>query len=469
MKTIIICIYLLVANILAASNFEVKVAISLNDCINCSNYLYSLNNLSKKYKITLLLSKDAVEDSAYAMEEIIGSKVKNYEVVFSDSLYRLYSHKLQNFLTAFKNEKIILSTLLKNINSKIDTLNELSFEGGDTISLNFKCDRQLNSAVKNHKLYLLNKMTNNLVITNLINSKSYSLNLNRQLLEESFRKNFNGSIEELAIAERYFKTINEKMPFKITSFFADDNKLYLMAFSEFLEFKLVNNVLDTIINPLISLLVYEKDVANPVIYPLTNKLFNKDYSFWELGFKVIGNKLLINVMKNNIDNKNQENKWICKCQLSEKIYLDTTDCIPLPKMHKELGLGYNFAQYVLDNDYLINTVTNELVNHNTKKVTELKFPFSKIKVNNLKSFDVEQKYLISDVKVISNTVRLLYYNDSLYKYLSYNILTNKIIENYTIENEFKKMKTPPQFFSDNLYYYISKGSTSVILKEIKPL
>jgi hypothetical protein len=91
------------SSIANASNFEIKVAISLNDCIKCSNYLYSLNSVSKKYKITLVLNKEMLEDSAYVMEQVVASKIKNYKILVSDSLYKLYTFESQNYISTFKN------------------------------------------------------------------------------------------------------------------------------------------------------------------------------------------------------------------------------------------------------------------------------------------------------------------------------------------------------------------------------
>ena len=85
------------------------------------------------------------------------------------------------------------------------------------------------------------------------------------------------------------------------------------------------------------------------------------------------------------------------------------------------------------------------------------------------SMNNESKYLILDMRVKNNIVKLLYYEDSLYKYLSYNLLSDSIIENYAIINEFNSMNTPPLFFSNSMYYYISKGRRCIIIKDIKPL
>ncbi|MFZ4796844.1 MAG: hypothetical protein ACOYMA_05075 [Bacteroidia bacterium] len=452
-----------------SSNFEIKIAINSKDFANCNRYLYSLNNVSNKYKITILLSSKMSDDSLDIIDEVVKSKIKKFDVLVADSLYFLFANKSQSFITAFKNKSQFLGCNLKDIESKIDTLNELSFESGDSIKLNFNFDRNIKCLIKDNKLYLLNKRTNSLDITNLFNSTTVSINLNRKIIEEHYRKNFNGSNEKLIAMEQLYFSSSSNIPVGITSFCVDDKNIYLMVHSYFAEFELYKNKPDTFLNHVISLLVYKKGMTYPIIYPLTAKLYSAAYNFDETGFSIINDSLLINFFKNNFDNNRVDNKWICKCQLNENLHLDTSNCLVFPTMHREQKLEHHFAQYVLDGDYLMNTVTNELVNHKTKKVVFLNFPFIKAKVNPLMPLGFEQKYSIQDMRVKNNIVKLLYYEDSLYKYLSYNLLTDSIIENYAIINEFNTMNTSPLFFSDRLYYYISKGRRCIIIKDIKPL
>lgn len=452
-----------------SSNFEIKIAINSKDFANSYRYLYSLNNISNKYKITILLSSKMSEDSLDIMDEVVKNKIEKFDVLVSDSLYLLYSNKSQSFITTFKNKSKFLGCNLKEIESKIDTLNELSFESGDSINLNFNFDKNIKCLIKDNKLYLLNKRKNSLDITNLLNSTTYSINLNRKIIEEHYRKNFNGSNDKLIAMEQLYFSSSSNIPVEITNFFVDDKNIYLMLHSYFVEYHLYKNKPDTFLNHVISLLVYKTGMTNPTIYPLTAKLFSSEYNFDETGFSIINDSLWIIVFKNNFDNNRVDNKWICKFQLSENLYLDTSNCLLFPKLHREQQLGHHFSQYVLDGDYLMNTVTNELVNHKTKKVVFLSFPFIKAKVNPLMPLGFEQKYLVLDMRVKNNIVKLLYNEDSLYKYLSYNILTDSIIENYVIINEFNTMNSPPLFFSDRLYYYISKGRRGIIIKDIKPL
>ncbi len=468
-KIFILVFYLLYFTIAKSSNFEIKVAVNLNDCVKCNGYLYSLNNISNKYKITFLLSSTMVEDSLYIMEEIVGSKIKNFKVLISDSLYKLYSNTSQNYFTAFKNNNKILGSLLRNIDSRVDTLNELSFENGDSIQLDFKPDIRFKSIIKNNLLYLLNPQKNNLIVTNLVNSTSFGLSLNEQLLVDIYKKSFNGSTENLSIAENYFKSVNQKLPFKISSFFVGDKSLYLMVYSEYLKDTMIDSRLDTVILPIIALLVYNKGAVSPIIYPLSTKLLNNEYSFSQFEFSVLENYLYVNVLKNKIILKDNNHKWICKCKLDDMLYLDTNNCINIPKIHNELELGNNYSEYKLNGDYLINKITNELINYKTKKSKELKIPFNKIILSKTNGFDDEIRFIIVDMKINHNIVELLVFEDSSYKYISYNILTDKMINKFEIYKDIKLLKSAPQFFSNNLFYIVPKAKNLIIIKDIKPI
>lgn len=469
MKTIITCIYLLFANIITASNFEVKVAIDLNNCVDCKSYLYSLNNLSKKYKITLLLNKDNLEDSAYAMEEIIGSKIKNYEVVFSDSLHKKYSFKNQNYITAFKNKEIILKIELSKIKSQIDYLNELSFESGDTIQLDYNVIAANNAIRLKNVFYQSNIESNTINVTNLVNESAVKNTFSRELTEEIFKINFKGSTEKLLEIEKAFLSNNKVYTMQISAFDVNENKIYLLVSAYYIDEILYNNS-DTVYNRIIVLLVYNKGEKEPIIYPLSLKLINGDYDFSHYSLKVIDNKVLIDVFPKNPKKYNQNSYWLCKCELNENIFLDTTDCIPRPKLHVDLKLNHNFGLYKLDGDYLINTITNELINYKTKTSAELKIPFNKIITDKSSPFKFTINYSLIDFKTDNNQAQIIYYMDNAYHYLLYNLKNDKVLENYPIFTDYYDvLKAPPKLFSKNLFYIFPKSQNSMVLREIKPL
>jgi|DEB19_MinimDraft_2_1074335.scaffolds.fasta_scaffold18809_2 hypothetical protein len=67
------------------SNFEIKIAINSKDFANSNRYLYSLNNISNKYKTTILLSSKMSDDSLDIMDEVVKSKIIKFDVTVPKS------------------------------------------------------------------------------------------------------------------------------------------------------------------------------------------------------------------------------------------------------------------------------------------------------------------------------------------------------------------------------------------------
>jgi len=472
MRTLLVFFLLLFFKIFAtaqSSNFEIKVAINPNDCIKCSNYLYGLNSLSKKYKISFILNEETKEDSVYAIELILGSKIKNFNLLISDSLHKKYSYQTHNYVTALKNKEVILITELEKIKTQIDYLNELSFEAGDTILLNYNVGKNNGTKIIFNNLYIHNKTNNILFSTNLINGKTINYDFNYKLIDTIFKINFNGSTEKLTEIKNYYQSANATYNLEIGGFDVNENKLYILVFGYYIDEILYKNI-DTILGRIIVLLEYNIGNEKPIIYPLSLKLKNSDYDFSHYNLAVIDKKAFINVMLKNQKKYNEKSYWMCKCELNENIFLDTTDCIPRPKLHVELKLAHNFSEYRLDGDYLINTITNELINYKTKTSTELKIHFNKIIPDKNSPFKDAMNYSLIDFKTSKNITQIIYFMDSAYHYLSYDLKNDKVIENFPIvTNYLEVLKAAPKLFSKNLFYIFPKNKNIMVLKEIKPI
>jgi hypothetical protein len=261
-------------------------------------------------------------------------------------LYNLYSAKSQNFVNVFKNNNRIFAFPLKNINSYIDSLNLLSFEDGDTIKIGFKPDIKNKSKLIGNNLYILNSRKNSFYITNTIIGKSAKFNLNKSLISEIFAKAFTNYTQKLIDV--------------------DSNKLYLFADIPYIE-KIERNFLDTFISTISCLLIYKNGEKNPSIYIINNNnILLKDYTLSTLYLSIANGDAIVNVFLKDVSFYNSNSFWVCKCKLQEKLDLELESCLKRPEIHVKQKMDGHFGEYLSSGDYLINTISNELINYQIK-------------------------------------------------------------------------------------------------------
>jgi hypothetical protein len=233
-------------------------------------------------------------------------------------------------------------------------------------------------------------------------------------------------------------------------------------------YEITNSNLDTTIANLITLIEYRKGEVKPIVHSINTPLKRYDFSQHQINIKE--RKVFINVNLVNENEYDAKSFWICKCVLKDNIIIDTTDCISRPKLHIDLKLAHNFNEYKLDGDYLINNITNELINYKTKESKELKIPFNKIIPDKNDESKFTMNYSLIDFKIDNNKAQIIYYMDSAYHYLLHDIYNNKTLEKFTIVTDYiELLKSPPKLFSKNLFYIFPKNQNVMVLKEIKPI
>lgn len=117
-KIIFIIIFLF--NLLAFSNNSKKiiVALSLNDCANCSVALYHINEKLNDPDITFILKSHLKVDSLLVNNRTGIYEFKRGTVKYSDSLFNKYANGIKSTINIVENNKIIHSSLLLEV--KID-------------------------------------------------------------------------------------------------------------------------------------------------------------------------------------------------------------------------------------------------------------------------------------------------------------------------------------------------------------
>ena len=437
MKNLIIFALLFINNVVHSSSFEIKITPKFNDCVTCSNYLFSLNNVSNNYKVEV-----------------------------SDSLHQIFSAKSQNFVHEFNNNQYLSGIYSKATNANIDTLNNLSYEDGDTVKIGYRPDVQRKSKIVGNDLYLLNTTQNTLYITDLIKQSSDQFRPNPNLIAEIFNKTFKDATFKLFEIRAYYKSINEKHAIKINSFDVDTNNLYLFVDIPYIE-KIERNYLDTFITHISCLLMYKNGEKKPKIFNLDSDFTAKEYDYSSHQLTIVDGEALINVFLKDKKYYTTNTFWLCKCKLKEEMEFIPENCIKRPEIHSKLNLGHHFSEYLLSGDYLINPITNELINHRTKSTTDLNLPIQKIIFDDNDRSKISIPFVLYDINILGNEAQIIYSLNYSYYYMKLNLLTNKQIENYVLFEDVRSINGPPKLFLNNMIYYFPKNAHYLILKNLK--
>ena len=348
----------------------------------------------------------------------------------------------------------------------IDTLNNFSFEDGDTVKIGYKPEVQRKSKIVGNDLYLLNATQNTLYVTNLINQSSDQFRPNPNLISEIFNKTFKDATFKLFEIRAYYKSINEKHAIKINSFDVDTNNLYLFIDIPYIE-KIERNYLDTFITHLSCLLVYKNGEKKPKVLNLHSDFTAKEYDFSSHQLTVIDGEALIHVFLKDKKYYSINTFWLCKCKLKEEMEFIPENCIKRPKIHTKLNLDAHFNEYLLSGDYLINTMTNELTNYRTKSTTDLNLPMQKIIFDDNDRSKNSIPFVLYDMKILGIEAQIIYSLNTTYYYMKLNLLTNKQIENYVLFEDSRTLNGPPKLFLNNMIYYFPKNAHYLILKNLK--
>ena len=253
---------------------------------------------------------------------------------------------------------------------------------------------------------------------------------------------------------------------KINSFDVDSNKLYLFADIPYIE-KIERNFLDTFISTISCLLIYKNGEKNPSIYIINNNnILLKDYTLSTLYLSIANGDAIVNVFLKDVSFYNSNSFWVCKCKLQEKLDLELESCLKRPEIHVKQKMDGHFGEYLSSGDYLINTISNELINYQTKSSVLLPLPVNKNFFNKTEIAKSRINFFLNDFQISKNQVHLIYTSDLSYYYMIFDLAENRIIENSILFEDGSTINGAPKFFKNNLYFYSLKNSKNLILKKL---
>lgn len=116
MKKLFIILTFLTQYFCFAYNKKIIVALSLNDCANCSIGLYQINNTLKNPEITFILQSELEPDSLLVNKRTGIYNFENSIVTYSDDLYNKYIDGIKSTINIIENDTKIYSASLLGLN-----------------------------------------------------------------------------------------------------------------------------------------------------------------------------------------------------------------------------------------------------------------------------------------------------------------------------------------------------------------
>lgn len=132
MKTFFLTLFIFItsagSSFAAGSQHKIIVALNLNDCINCNVSLYEVQRRLDNPEVNFIFSQELESDSTLVYAKTGLKRYTNKKIIFSDSLYNIYSKGIKSTITLLKDGKICFSDYLYklNVDKFIEVYNKMS-------------------------------------------------------------------------------------------------------------------------------------------------------------------------------------------------------------------------------------------------------------------------------------------------------------------------------------------------------
>lgn len=383
------------------------IKLNLGDCRFCYGPLSKLNETTDVLKKTVLtLLMDSAIVSTFLKDEI-GVNF-TYDLIASDSGYNAINTNQQSEIVFYDNKNIVYKSLLKQFNG--DLVLKPSFTEQTTeIPDSLKISRRLSLKFIDNKFLLLDKVTTNVIVYDILKNRICKRLKINSVKPESYFNLFNVDSVSRSFYEQNKATLNA---YGVTHLrpFGDDfctlkNHLFINVLLSFPKY--VDSIRTIVIDqePLLLISSLDRDSIIPVpCNEIAEKVlpdyklqvcggpfvFSKDSIFFIFSSSALPDKLIIAKFKYDDDLKYSE-------------YFT----IPFPKYYKQHAVeNYELISWKFSFPYLVSVKSNEVYDINTKKCWFLPVKFDQI---NEKDDILKMEYtnFILDVYSFGNKLLIL--------------------------------------------------------------
>lgn len=449
---------------------DVYIRLTMNDCAFCYSSLSMLNSMNKTFNVVYILKKEFEADGHEIYKTKFNVDLNTLKVIYSDSVYNTLAKDDEAFTKIFfvYNNKIIydftLKELQKNREKIIALANIENLNSSDTIIFDAKLSSYVQPHYSNGKYLIFDPNLNKFVVFNNQGLSLFQYKLRDSTVQSIYNDKFkdNGQMYSAVSTLQKNGTIGI-MPSMGSVFYHNDTiDIFLTLYA----FKInPTNKEDTIIYPFVYMQKFLNGY-NMKLYDINSDFDSLYYIDEGSSFYSVGSTYYFPINKTNA--KMFENNYaLAEFKISgNAITFNHFMKTPLPELYLQNNLNYNLASRSFSYPFVYFKCSGDIYNIQSNEHYN---PFIIDSATNsyISKLSTKSplKFIINDIKIINNTVRMIYLKGSELYEAYYEIDKFKLIrENALISiSQTSNLRLFP-FIFDSKVGYLPKTCNCLILK-----
>lgn len=365
---------------------QIIVALSLNDCVNCTISLHKINKILDNPKITFVFKSELEADSLLVNKRTGVYDFKQSVVVYSDSLFNEYTNGIFSTINVVENNEKKYSAVLYGLN--VDEFINIFLS-----KVSNKCINNLKKGVQYiqdaNSILINNNQLNYWIYYNCDNNIEIDITPDDSWVEKAYDIFFNN--DQLATVNfKEFKNLLTQYPniaatiSKIKKI--DNNEIAMLINIKFIETNFKTKNINIVQRIFLGNFDLNKRILKSLKYLNSEDTILDKYSLNSSDFQIINTDSYIIPLK-SVENPTSESKYLSIFQVNKKnnneLIVKEVINSNIPESYIKYNLNNNFHNYCFDNSLIYLKFGNYLYDYSTKK--NIKIPFKEEEYNSLKN------------------------------------------------------------------------------------
>lgn len=454
---------------------QIIVALSLNDCVNCTISLHKINKILDNPKLTFVFKSELEADSLLVNKRTGVYDFEQSIVVYSDSLFNEYTKGIFSTINVVKNNQKIYSAALYGLNVD-EFINVFSNEVAN------KCIKNLKRGVQYiqdaNSILINNNQLNYWTYYDCDNHNEIDIIPDDTWVEKSYDIFFNN--DQLAMVNfKEFKNLVTQYP-NLTATISkikkiDNNEVAMLINIKFIETNFETKNINIVQRIFLGNFDLNNQILKSVKYLNSEDIVLDKYSLNSSDFQIINTDSYIIPLK-SVENPTSESKYLSIFQVNKKnnneLIVKEIINNNIPESYIKYKLNNNFHNYCFDNSLIYLKFGNYLYDYSTKK--NIKIPFKEEEYDSLKNiYEVLNKdgkistFYNIDIADNKKSILLLYKDSSKnLKLMEIDKSTEKALKDNQLlsSTELDSYKNKSSFtLINNKVYYLNNNNCITVL------
>lgn len=408
------------------------IKVNTQDCIACLASISQLSEIDTTLKVYFVFKESLADDSVNVFQSF--NRNGQQKVIFNDSLYYGMNTFKESYVSLIKsNDSVYCEFPLKRLSQNIHLINI-----GDSLRFNVKLPDNFQPKLVGNRLYCFSYERNEIEVFNVQypNKSPWRIKLGKQADSIGFAKHFNNR-ERYLYTKQMLSSMNVPgfmKQNKILCFDVLDDTLYVLSQLYFPQRCLYKEKIDTCFMQMYTVYKFHNNILAGV-YPVRNiipdsllSIYNTDYELAaSANLNIEYDGFYTQVIRELKGGKNEfMGHWTFT---GEEFVFDDFSHINLSKLIYKYSFEYEFADYILKSEFLIQCFSNELININSKDKIVLKFKDMNGLAIRSNNEDVEHsiRFNIIDFMVSMNAFHVLFKHKGIIYCASFNSKTGDLM------------------------------------------